>query len=141
MINELNATVTAFSYDAKNGVLQEQRTISTLPADFTGRNACAEVQVSSSGKFLYASNRGHDTLAVFAVDAEGNLSLVQRQPTQGKEPRHFTLDPTGHWLLAENQNSDSIAVFSVDAQTGQLNPTGQMVTVGAPVCMTFVTAR
>jgi 6-phosphogluconolactonase len=97
------------------------------------------VQVHPSGKFVYGSNRGHDSIAVFSFDsASGELAPVEHQPTQGKNPRHFALDPTGRWLLAENQDSDSIVVFRVDAQTGRLTPAGQTVSVGKPVCVVFV---
>ena len=97
--------------------LKELQTVSTLPEGFTGTKSGAEVQVHPSGQFVYGSNRGHDSIAVFGFDAaSGKLTFVERQPTQGKTPRHFALDPTGHWLLAENQDSDSIVVFRVDPE-------------------------
>jgi 6-phosphogluconolactonase len=131
--------MTAFAYDAGRGALKELQTVSTLPENFTGTKSGAEVQVHPSGRFVYGSNRGDDSLAVFGFDAaSGKLTFVQRQPTQGKTPRHFTLDPTGQWLLAENQDSDRIVVFRVDAKTGLLSPTGQTVSVGSPVCAVFV---
>jgi 6-phosphogluconolactonase len=100
------------------------------------------VQVHPSGKFVYGSNRGHDSIAVFAINPKGGvLSLVQLQSTCGKTPRHFALDPSGKWLLAENQDSDSIVIFRVDAKTGCLNPTGQTVQIGAPVCLVFAPAH
>jgi 6-phosphogluconolactonase len=139
LINEMGSTVTAFAYDAKRGALKELQTISTLPEGFAGNSTCAEVQVHPSGKFVYGSNRGHDSIAVFGFDAaSGKLTCLEHQPTQGKTPRHFALDPAGHWLLAENQDSDSIVVFRVDAKTGRLSPAGQTVSVGAPVCAVFV---
>ena len=139
VINEMGSTLTAFAYDAKRGALKEVQTLSTLPAGFTEKSTCAEVQVHPSGKFVYGSNRGHDSIAVFSFDsASGELAPVEHQPTQGKNPRHFALDPTGRWLLAENQDSDSIVVFRVDAQTGRLTPAGQTVSVGKPVCVVFV---
>jgi 6-phosphogluconolactonase len=139
LINEMGATITAFAYDASRGVLKELQTVSTLPEGSTAPKSCAEVQVHPSGRFVYGSNRGDDSLAIFGFDAGiGKLTFVQRQPTQGKTPRHFTLDPTGQWLLAENQDSDSIVVFRVDAKTGLLSPTGQAVSVGSPVCAVFV---
>ena len=102
----------------------------------------AEVQVHRSGKFLYGSNRGHNTIVVFRIDQKrGELTPVQHQSTEGKTPRHFALDPTGRWLIAENQDSDSVVVFQIDQQTGRLTPTGQSITVGAPVCAQFVAAR
>jgi len=139
VINELQSTVTAFSYDASRGALSELQTISTLPEGFAGNNSTAEVQVHPSGKFLYGSNRGHDSIAVFAIDpGKGTLALVEHQATRGKTPRNFGLDPTGAWLLAANQGSDTIVVFGIDRATGRLRPTGQVVEVGAPVCIKFV---
>ena len=141
VVNEMGSTITAFAYDALRGALSELQTISTLPEDFAGRasNTCAEVEVHPSGKFVYASNRGHDSIAVFAVDAAtGKLTAVEQQSTQGRIPRHFKLDPSGRWLLAANQATDSIAVFAVDAATGRLKATGQSVTVPAPMCVLFV---
>ena len=116
--------------------------LSTLPPGFTGQSFCAEIAVHPSGKFVYASNRGHDSIAAFTVDQKtGKLSLVECEPTQGKFPRHFALDPSGGWLLAENQNSDSVVVFRVDKKTGALDPTGQKLDVPSPVCAVFVPAR
>ena len=139
LISEMGATIIAFAYDAERGRLKELQTVSTLPDDFTGFKSGAEVQVHPSGKFVYGSNRGHDSIAVFGFDAaSGKLTFLERQPTQGKTPRHFALDPTGQWLLAENQDSDSIVVFRIDAKTGHLSPTGQTVSVGSPVCAVFV---
>jgi 6-phosphogluconolactonase len=140
LINEMGATLTAFAYDAKRGALTELQTVSTLPETFAGGRSGAEVQVHPSGKFVYASNRGHDSIAVFGFNAErGQLTFLQHQETQGKTPRHFALDPTGQWLLAENQDSDSVVEFRVEASTGRLSPTGQTISVGSPVCAVFVT--
>lgn len=139
VINELASTVTAFAYDAARGVLKEVQTITTLPADFSGVNYCAEVQVHPSGKFVYGSNRGHNSIAVFRVDAKkGTLTPVEQTPTQGKTPRNFGIDPTGTWLLAAHQDSDNVVAFRIDAKTGRLTPTGQTLEVGAPVCVKFV---
>ena len=138
VINELSSTLTACRYDAGKGIVTAQETVSTLPKDFSGVNTCAEVQVHPSGKTIYASNRGHNSIAVFSRDpVSGLANLVQIASTQGKTPRHFTLDPTGRWLLAENQDSDSVVIFAVDEQTGQLTPTGRSEKVGAPVCAVF----
>jgi len=144
VINEIKRTVTSFAYDAKTAALTELQTLSTLPADYsaTTKDSCAHILVHPSGKFVYGSNRGHDSIAVFAVDAKsGKLTLVQNESTQGKTPRNFAIDPSGNWLLAENQNSDSVVVFALDATTGKLKPTGQTRTVGAPVCAVFVEAK
>ena len=119
--------------------MKEQQTISTLPAGFAGNSTCAEVQVHPSGRFVYGSNRGHDSIAVFGFDvASGKLTCLEHQPTHGQTPRHFALDPAGNWLLAENQDSDNIVVFRVDSQTGRLSPAGQTLSVGSPVCAVFV---
>jgi len=139
VINELASTVTAFAYDAARGVLKEVQTLTTLPAGFSGVNHTAEVQVHPSGQFVYGSNRGHDSIAVFKVDGKkGTLTLVEQTPTQGKTPRNFGIDPTGRWLLAANQDTDNVVVFRIDAKTGRLSPTGQVLEVGAPVCVKFV---
>ncbi len=139
VLSEMGSTLTAFSYDAKRGVLKELQTLSTLPATFVGPSSGAEVLVHPSGKFVYASNRGHDSIAVFGFDAKrGKLTCVELQPTQGKTPRHFAIDPTGQWLLAENMDSDSVVVFKIDAKTGRLSPNGDSTTLGSPACAVFV---
>ena len=139
VINEMGSSVTTFSYDAARGALKELQTLSTLPKDFKGRNDDAEVAVHPSGKFLYGSNRGHDSIALFAIDPQsGTLRLIEIVPTGGKEPRNFAIDPTGKHLIAANQNSDDLKVFRIDAQSGRLTPTDQMLEVGSPVCVTFV---
>lgn len=139
VINEMGGTITVFSYAATNAAMAEVQTVSTLPKDFSGDNTCAEIALRPDGKFLYASNRGHDSIAVFAVNRPtGKLTLVEHQSTLGRTPRYFAVDPTGRWLLAENQNSDSVVVFAMDPDTGRLKPTGQSVTVGSPVCAVFV---
>ena len=139
VINELSCTVTAFTYDAKRGVLSPMQTVSTLPSDFDGKNTTAEVQAHPSGKFLYGSNRGHDSIAIFAIDpATGKLTPAGHQSTQGKTPRNFGIDPTGAYLLAANQGSDTIVVFRVDANTGGLSPTGNVVRVSKPVCVKMI---
>lgn len=144
VLNEMALTVTTFSYDAKQGTLFEAQNISTVPADYalTEKDSGAEIAVHPNGRFVYASNRGHDSIAVFIVDAKtGKLTLVQNESTQGKTPRHFAIDPSGRWLLAENQNSDSVVGFAIDPATGRLKPTGQTITVGSPVCAVFVKAE
>ncbi len=142
VINEMGNTVTAFSYDAAKGVLSEIQTLSTLPQGYTEVSHTAEVQVHPSGKFLYGSNRGHDSIAVYSIDQNtGRLILVGIPSTQGKTPRNFGIDPTGTFLLAANQDSDSIVVFRIDPQTGELKPTGQVVEVPKPVCVKFVAAE
>jgi 6-phosphogluconolactonase len=142
VISEMQSTVTAFSNDETTGTLHRLQTISALPKDFRGENDDAEIQMHPSGKFLYASNRGSDTIAVFAIDpSKGTLTPVEYTPTQGKIPRSFEIDPTGTFLLAANQKSDNIVVFRIDAKTGRLTPTGQVLEVGSPVCVKFVKAQ
>ena len=141
-INELQSTVTAFTYNGATGVLNEIQTISTLPAGFSGVTHTAEVVAHPSGKFLYGSNRGHDSIAVFTVDkTKGTLGFVEAVPTQGKTPRNFVIDPSGQFLLAENQDSDSIVIFRIDQQTGKLTPTGDKVETPMPVCLRFLPAQ
>lgn len=151
VINEMALTITAFKYNSKRGVFSEEagafselQNVFTVPADYaiTEKDSTAEIAVHPNGKFVYGSNRGHDSIAVFSADEwTGKLTLVQNESTQGKTPRHFAIDPTGKWLLAENQNSDSVVVFAIDAATGKLKPTGQTLTVGSPVCAVFVKAH
>ena len=138
VINEMKSTVTAFNYDANKGALEPIQTLSTLPHPVKG-NSTAEVQVHPSGKFVYGSNRGHNSIALFTVDAKtGRLTAAGHQPTGGKTPRNFGIDPTGKWLLAANQDSDSITVFRIDPKTGKLEPTGHKAEVGRPVCVKFI---
>jgi 6-phosphogluconolactonase len=139
VINEMGGTVTAFGYAAPDAAMTEVQTISTLPKDFSGKNTTAEIALHPNGKFLYASNRGHDSIAVFAVDQKtGKLTIVEHQSTQGRTPRHFAIDPSGHWLIAENQGSDSVVVFALDPESGKLKPTEQTLSIGSPVCAVFV---
>jgi 6-phosphogluconolactonase len=140
--SEMGSTLTAFAYDAKRGALKELQAVSTLPDRYAGDKSGAEVQVHPSGKFVYASNRGHNSIAVFGFDARsGKLTYLEHQATQGTTPRHFALDPTGRWLLAENQDSDSVVIFRVDAKTGRLSATGQTISVGAPTCAIFAPVK
>jgi 6-phosphogluconolactonase len=137
-LNEMGSSVTAFTYGGK-GDLQEIGTVSMLPADFKDENNSAEIEVDAAGMFLYASNRGHDSISVFAINrSNGTLADVQRVPTQGKIPRSFKIDPTGKFVLAANQNSDNVVVFARDAKSGKLTPTGQVVDVPSPVCIQFL---
>ena len=138
---EMLSTVTSFRYDAKRGVFATAATASTLPADFKGNSSTAEVRVHPNGKFVYVSNRGHDSIAVFRTDGKGGLALVENVPTQGKTPRNFNFDPTGKWLWAANQSTDDIFIYAVDGGTGHLKPTGQKLAVGAPVCVRFVAVK
>lgn len=139
VINELDSTLTAFSYGRANGTLSTVQTVSALPKGFSGANTCADVHVSPSGKFLYGSNRGHNSIVVFQIEeGTGKLSYVEHEPTQGKTPRNFAIDPTGTFLLVANQDSDSIITFRIDPETGRLKPTGHLTKVPSPVCLRLV---
>lgn len=136
LINELDSTLTAFGYDAARGALTPVQTVSTLPAGFHGTSTAAEVQVHPGGRFVYGSNRGHDSIAAFAIDPEsGKLRYVAHQSTQGKTPRNFAIDPTGQYLLAANQDSDNVVLFRIDQTTGILRPAGSSISVPSPVCV------
>jgi 6-phosphogluconolactonase len=141
VINELASTVTAFQYDAGKGVLKETQTLSTLPKDFTGTSHTAEVQVHPSGKFLYGSNRGHDSIAVFSIEANGTLRYVENTPTGGSTPRNFGISPDGKYLLAANQKSDNVVVFRIDPKSGRLTSTGNTLEVPSPVCVRFLPGK
>jgi 6-phosphogluconolactonase len=139
VIQEMASTITAFAYDAAAGNLQAIQTVSTLPADFKGSSTGAEIFLHPNGHFLYGSNRGEDSIAVFAVDAEkGTLTPVQDISTEGKTPRSFALSPSGRYLIAANQQSDSLVVFKVDPATGRMTPTGQKEDGPTPTCVLFV---
>lgn len=139
VLSEVNSTVTAFAYDSKSGSFSTVQTLSTIPKNFTAHNDTAEIVVHPSGKFLYASNRGEDSIAEFNIDpAKGTLTFVSDFSTQGKTPRNFALDPTGKFLLAANQESNNIVVFRIDQFTGALTATSQVAQVPAPVDIVFV---
>jgi len=139
VVNELSSTVTVFAYQPDSGTLSTRQTVSTLPKGFAGENTTAEIAIDAKGQFLYVSNRGHDSIAVFTVDPQaGTLTLVEVVPTGGRTPRHFAIDPTGRWLLAANQNSNDIVVFRIDPGRGRLTPTSRSLKVVSPVCVRFV---
>jgi 6-phosphogluconolactonase len=141
-VNEMESSVTSFSYDPGRGSLHEIQTISMLPKDFSGKNDAAEIQIHPNGKFLYASNRGHDSIAVFSIDPKkGTLTPVEYVPTQGKAPRYFTIDPTGSRLFVANQNSGNIVIFQINPANGRLTASGQMLEVASPVCLKFVATK
>ncbi len=138
VVNELDSTVTVFAYNAERGILKAIQTIGTLPEGFSGDNTTADIHVHPSGDFLYASNRGHDSIAIFAIDPEsGKLSRTGHQSTGGRTPRNFGLDPIGVYLLAANQDSHNVVVFRIDRSNGALRPTGVEIKLGAPVCVKF----
>lgn len=136
-IAELEGSVTSYHFHPDNGSLTPIQTISTLPADFKGKNTCAAIRVHPNGRFVYGSNRGADSIAVFACDAAGQLTLVEIVPTGGKNPRDFALSPDGQWLVAAHQDSESLTVFRVDAATGKLTRTPSTAKISMPVCVLF----
>ena len=139
---EMTSKVTVFAHDSKTGALNEIQTVSTLPVDFAGNNSTAEIRVHPSGKFVYCSNRGHDSIAVFAINEKtGKLTLVEQESSGGKTPRNFCIDPSGAFLLAANQNTNNVVVFRVDARTGALTPAGSSIESPKPVCVRFVEAE
>jgi 6-phosphogluconolactonase len=136
VISELQSTVTVFRYVEQQGMFEAMQTISTLPGDFKGPNLGAEIKIAPSGRFVYTSNRGHDSLAIFAVDQEtGKLSVVGHQSSQGIGPRDFTIDPSGALLLVANQDTDTVVSFWINQDTGMLNATGTVAKVPTPVCL------
>ena len=138
VINELASTLTAYDYDPRSGEMRARQPLSTLPDGFHGESTCAHVAVPPDGRFVYGSNRGHDSLAIFSVDpASGELTPVGHQPTGGKDPRNFAIDPTGYWLLAANQRSDTILTFRRDADAGTLAATELVTRTGSPVAIVF----
>ncbi len=138
VIDEMGETVTVFAFNARTGMLTEKQTVPTLPSDFSGSNTTADLHFSPSGKFLYGSNRGHDSIVAYAVNEKtGELTLIGHQSTEGKTPRNFAIDPTGKFLLVANQDSDSIITLKIDAQTGKLSETGLKAEVPMPVCIKF----
>jgi len=139
VVNELGGSICVFAYDAARGSLTLRQTISSLPTGFRGVNTSAEIRLSPDGRFVYASNRGPDNLAVFARDpAAGTLTLVEIVPSGGKHPRNFALSPDGRWLLCANRDTDNVVVFRVDVVTGRLTPTANSATIAQPVCVLFV---
>lgn len=136
-INEIGNTITAYDYEPTRGALTARQTVTTLPADFKGSNTTAEVRVHPNGKFVYGSNRGHDSIAVFSTDASGRLTPVEIVASGGKVPRNFELSPNGKWLVCAHQDSNNITVFRVDPDTGRLTRTEHTATVPMSVCVLF----
>lgn len=136
VINELNSTITSFAYDAEKGELTEQETVPTLPSDYTGENGCAEIAISQDGKYVYGSNRGHDSIVVYAFDkVAGKLSYVEHVSVEGEHPRHFAITPQGDYLIVANRDTNNLTTFRVDQASGRLQYTGISVTVSKPVCV------
>ncbi len=138
-VQELSNEVVAFKWDAKKGALTQFQRVKTLPADFTGQSTAAEIAIRHDGKFLYTSNRGDDSLVVYAIDANsGELTLRQRVASRGKVPRYFTFDPTQKWLIVSNQEGGNVSVFSVDGASGELKPVGEPVAIPKPMAVVFL---
>jgi 6-phosphogluconolactonase len=138
VVNELDSTVTAYRVTPATGALAPFQIVSALPESFTGNSRASELQIDAEGRFLYASNRGYDSVAVFRIDpATGHLTFIEAEPTQGKTPRFITPSPDGRFMFALNEDSDTIVTLAIDASTGKLKPTGASVTSGSPVCMVF----
>jgi 6-phosphogluconolactonase len=141
VVGELLSSVATYSFDAASGELKEAGIISALPHDFSGISYAAEIMMHPSGKFLYVSNRGYDSIAVFSTNSKtGVPTLLEIVPT-GKRPRYIGVDPTGSWLLSVNQDSNNVLIFKINRKTGRLSATGQSVSLPAPVCMVFVPAK
>ena len=139
LINELDSSITALAYDDRKGAFTELQVVPALPRDFSGQSTCAEIQLSPRGAFLYASNRGHDSIVVYRINPRtGRLTYVGHEPTQGRTPRHFGIDPAGRFLLVANQDTDTIVTFRIDPRTGRLRPSGQVAPVPTPVCVKFL---
>ena len=138
VINELDSTITAYHFDPEKGALRPIQIVTTLPSTYTGDNTGAEIAVAPSGRFLYGSNRGHDSIALFAIEpSTGLLTSIGWEPTQGRTPRFFGLDPSGSYLHAANQNSDTVVIFRINQMTGKLSPANQIVKVASPSTIAF----
>ncbi|MDA1232014.1 MAG: lactonase family protein [Planctomycetota bacterium] len=138
VINELKNTVTSFDYATETGVLTQQQTISTVPEDFTGISHTADLKITPDGRFLYGTNRGHDSIAIFRIADDGPLSLVSIEPSLGKGPQNLLITPDGHWLLCANMPGNNVTVFSIDAATGGLKSAGDPVSIPMPSCIRWV---
>ena len=139
VINELGSTITAYDYDSGSGALTPFQTVGTLPSGFSRSNTTADIHVHPTGRFVYGSNRGHDSIAIFSVDeTTGRLEARGHESTQGWTPRNFAIDPSGEFLLAANQDSDSVVSFRIDGESGELTPTGEVTEIPMPVCIRFL---
>lgn len=138
VVNELDSTVTSYRFDAATGAMSPFQLVSALPDTFTGNSRASEIEIDANGRFLYTSNRGFDSIAVFSIDGtSGRLTFLGAQPSEGKTPRFFALSPDGRFMFALNEDSDSIVTFAVDTASGKLTATGAQISSGSPVCMVF----
>ena len=136
VINELNSTITSMDYDVSTGAFTEKHSISTLPENFKEENTCADIHTTPNGRFVYGSNRGHDSIAAFSVEKEtGQLSMIETESTQGVQPRNFAIDPTGTILLAANQKTNNVVTYWINQASGELTPTGFQAEIPTPVCL------
>ncbi|WP_308637026.1 lactonase family protein [Paenibacillus silvisoli] len=138
VINELDSTVAVYSYEAEQSQLALKQVISTLPQGYEGVTTCADIHVTGDGRFLYASNRGHDSIAAYRIESEGKLELVEITPSGGRTPRNFAISPDGRYLIAANQDTDNIVTYRINSETGALEATGHEIATGKPVCIAFV---
>ena len=136
LINELDSTIVSLGYDRETGTVEEIQTVPTLPESFGGQSTCADIHVDPSGRFLFGSNRGHDSIVIYTIDGRtGKLTYVGHESTRGRAPRNFVIDPTGKFLFAANQDTDNVVHFSIDQQSGRLTPSGQITSAPTPVCL------
>jgi 6-phosphogluconolactonase len=136
LINELDSTIVSLGYDRETGTVEEIQTVPALPESFGGQSTCADIHVDPSGRFLFGSNRGHDSIVIYTIDGRtGKLTYVGHESTQGRAPRNFVIDPTGKFLFAANQDTDNVVHFSIDQQSGRLTPSGQITSAPTPVCL------
>ncbi len=138
VINEMANSVVVFDYSTDTGTLTERQTISTLPADFTGKSFTADLKITPDGKFLYGTNRGHDSIAVYRIASDGTLSLLSIEPSLGKGPQNLLITPDGQWMLCANMPGNSVIVFRIDPQTGGIKPSGDPVAMPMPSCIRLV---
>jgi 6-phosphogluconolactonase len=142
VLNELTSAIAAYTFDSKTGKMKLIQTVSMLPDDFSGSNTTAEIAIDAQGRFLYASNRGDDSIAIYSIDSNtGELTFIERIATGGKTPRHFEIDPTGQWLFAANQNSNNLVLFRIDKESGKLIRTSEVTNIASPVCVRFMKAQ
>jgi 6-phosphogluconolactonase len=135
VINELANSVTLFDYDSDSGMLVEQQTISTLPEDFEGKSHCADLKITPNGRFLYGTNRGHDSIAAYKIGDDGRLTLLAIEPSLGKGPQNLAITPGGEFLLCANMPGNNVAVFRIDAKTGTLMRVGEPISTPSPSCI------
>ncbi|NDH07127.1 lactonase family protein, partial [bacterium] len=138
VINELLNSVTLFDYDSTKGSLREEQTISTLPGDFKGTSYCADLKITPDGKYLYGTNRGHDSIACYSIGADGKLTLVNIEPSLGKGPQNLAITSNGDWLLCANMPGKNVAIFRIDPKTGKIKPVGEPVSMPSPSCIMLV---